>query len=77
MTTNRRDFLKTAALVGCAAAVTSRSAAEAASLPSADYSKLDEVLNSPDHAWFLNKMDPAEAERREKAAREFRGRYDD
>ena len=47
MTTNRRDFLKTAALVGCASAVTSHSVAETASRPKADYSKLDEVLRQP------------------------------
>ncbi|MFQ5496133.1 MAG: hydroxylamine oxidoreductase, partial [Phycisphaerae bacterium] len=37
--------------------------------------KLDEVLNSTNHQWFLNKMDPAEVERRRKAAEEFRKRY--
>jgi hypothetical protein len=38
--------------------------------------KLTEVLNSPDHRWYLNKMDPEqEAERRE-AAEEFKARYE-
>ena len=37
--------------------------------------KVDEVLNSADHKWYLNKMDPAEAERRAKAAEDFKKRY--
>ncbi|MCB9913755.1 MAG: hydroxylamine oxidoreductase [Planctomycetes bacterium] len=37
--------------------------------------KLDEVLNTPDHRWYLGKMDPAEAEKRAKAAEEFKKRY--
>jgi hypothetical protein len=37
--------------------------------------KLDEVLNSTDHRWYLNKMDAAEAARRAKATDEFRKRY--
>lgn len=37
--------------------------------------KLDEVLAGENHRWFLGKMDPAEAERRRKAAEEFRERY--
>ena len=37
--------------------------------------KLDEVLNSSDHRWFLGKMDPAEQARRKKAAEEFKARY--
>jgi len=37
--------------------------------------KLHEVLNSPNHRWYLNKMDPVEVERRGKAAEEFRKRY--
>lgn len=37
--------------------------------------KLTEVLNSDDHKWFLGKMDPAEKERRKKAAEEFKARY--
>ena len=37
--------------------------------------RLREVLNSPNHRWYENKMDPAEAERRKKAAEEFNERY--
>jgi hypothetical protein len=37
--------------------------------------KLDEVLESADHRWYLDKMDPGEAARRAKAAEEFRKRY--
>jgi hypothetical protein len=37
--------------------------------------KLREVLESPDHRWFENKMDSAEVERRKKAAEEFNTRY--
>jgi hypothetical protein len=37
--------------------------------------KLDSVLNSDDHKWFLGKMDPEEAARRKKAAEEFKARY--
>ncbi len=37
--------------------------------------KLDEVLSSPNHSWYINKLDPAEKERRAKAAEEFRKRY--
>ncbi|MHC5212779.1 MAG: multiheme c-type cytochrome [Planctomycetota bacterium] len=37
--------------------------------------KLDEVLRSNDHKWFLGQMDPAEAERRKAAAEEFKQRY--
>ncbi len=39
--------------------------------------KLDEVLNSDDHKWFLGKTDPAEAARRKQAADEFKARYKD
>jgi len=39
--------------------------------------KLREVLESPDHQWFENKMDPAEVERRKMAAEEFNARYQD
>lgn len=38
--------------------------------------KLHEILNSPNHRWYLNKMDPEEVERRRKAAEEFRRRYE-
>jgi hypothetical protein len=37
--------------------------------------KLQEVLNSDDHKWFLGKMDPEEAARRKQAAEEFKARY--
>ncbi len=37
--------------------------------------KLEEVLNGPDHRWFLGEMDPAEAAKRAKAAEEFKDRY--
>ncbi len=37
--------------------------------------KIEEVLNSDDHKWYLGKMDPSEKERRRKAAEEFRKRY--
>ena len=37
--------------------------------------KLEEVLNSDDHKWFLGKMDPEEAEARRRAAEEFKARY--
>jgi hypothetical protein len=38
--------------------------------------KLDEVLNSDNHKWFLGKMDPAEAERRKAAQEQFRAQYE-
>ncbi len=37
--------------------------------------KLDEVLNSDDHKWFLGKMDSEEQARRKAAAEEFKERY--
>jgi len=37
--------------------------------------KLDEVLNSENHRWYLNKMSPEEKARRKKAAEEFKARY--
>jgi len=37
--------------------------------------RIEAVLNSKDHRWYLDKMDPAEKARRAKAAREFRERY--
>ncbi len=37
--------------------------------------KLDEVLNSPNHRWYLNKMDPAAQEERKKRQEEFMQRY--
>ncbi len=36
---------------------------------------LDKTLNTENHKWFLNKMDPAEKARREAAVEEFQGRY--
>ncbi len=38
--------------------------------------KLDEVLNSDDHKWFIGKMDDGEKEARKKAATDFKKRYD-
>jgi hydroxylamine dehydrogenase len=38
--------------------------------------KLDQILASDDHKWFIGKMDPDEAARRKKAAEEFRERYE-
>ncbi|MHC4975792.1 MAG: multiheme c-type cytochrome [Planctomycetota bacterium] len=38
--------------------------------------KLDEVLNSDNHSWYLGKMDPEEAARRKAAQDEFKSRYD-
>jgi len=37
--------------------------------------KIDEVLNSDNHKWYLGKMDPEDAARRAKAAEEFKARY--
>jgi len=37
--------------------------------------KLDEVLNSDDHKWYLDKLDPEEKAKRKKAAEEFKARY--
>jgi hydroxylamine dehydrogenase len=39
--------------------------------------KLDEILNSDNHKWFLGKMDPDEVARRKQAAQEFKDRYKD
>ncbi len=36
---------------------------------------LDETLETPNHRWFIGKMDPDEKAAREKAAQEFRERY--
>ena len=36
---------------------------------------IDKTLNSDNHKWYLNKMDPAEKARREAALKEFQGRY--
>ena len=37
--------------------------------------KLDEVLNSDNHKWYLDKMDPKEKERRKKAAAALKAKY--
>ena len=37
--------------------------------------KLNEILNTANHRWYLNKMDPQEAAQRKKAAEEFKARY--
>jgi len=37
--------------------------------------KLEAVLNSDDHKWFLGKMDPEETARRKQSAEEFKARY--
>jgi hypothetical protein len=37
--------------------------------------KLDEVLNSPNHRWYLDKLDPAEREDRRQRQEEFKQRY--
>lgn len=37
--------------------------------------KLEEVLNHPNHNWYLNKMDPAEKAERERRQQEFQKRY--
>ena len=41
------------------------------------HDKLEEVLNSDDHKWYINKMDPEEAAERKAAADEFKGRYNE
>lgn len=38
--------------------------------------KLDDVLNSDEHKWYLGKVDPEEAARRQRALDEFRKRYE-
>ena len=38
-------------------------------------SKIEEVLESEDHRWYIDKMDPEEAARRKKAQEEFQNRY--
>jgi hypothetical protein len=37
--------------------------------------KLEEVLNAPNHNWYINKMDPAEAKARAERQVEFQKRY--
>ena len=39
--------------------------------------KIEEVLNTDNHKWFVGKLDPAEAAKRKQAADEFKARYDD
>jgi nitrate/TMAO reductase-like tetraheme cytochrome c subunit len=38
--------------------------------------RLDAILNSDDHKWYLGKMDPEEIAKRKKAAAEFKARYE-
>lgn len=38
--------------------------------------KLEEVLGADDHKWFIGRMDPEEAARRQRAAEDFRARYE-
>ncbi|MFO0829387.1 MAG: multiheme c-type cytochrome [Phycisphaerales bacterium] len=38
--------------------------------------RIDAVLNGADHNWYLGKMDPEEAARREKATEDFKARYE-
>ena len=37
--------------------------------------KLAEMLNSPNHRWFIDKMDPTEREERRQRQEEFKLRY--
>ena len=37
--------------------------------------KIEEVLNSVNHRWYLNKMDPAELKARQERQAEFQNRY--
>ncbi len=39
--------------------------------------KIEETLETKNHRWYINKMDPAEKARRAKAAEEFKARYKD
>jgi hypothetical protein len=36
---------------------------------------IDKVLSSENHRWFLNQMDPEEAERRKATLKEFQEKY--
>jgi len=38
--------------------------------------KLEEVLSRDEHKWYTGSTDPAEKERRQKAAEEFKKRYE-
>ena len=40
------------------------------------HAKIDEVLRTDDHKWFIGELDPEEAARRAEAAAEFRARYE-
>jgi hydroxylamine dehydrogenase len=55
----------------------SRESGDAQKVAAADAlaKKLDEVLGAPNHRWYLNKMDPAEQERRKQQMEEFQKRY--
>ncbi len=55
----------------------SKSSGDPAKVAAADklHAKLREVLDSKNHRWFENKMDPAEAAQRKKSAQEFKARY--
>jgi hypothetical protein len=37
--------------------------------------RLEEILNAPNHRWYLNRMDPAEKAQRDKQREEFQERY--
>ena len=37
--------------------------------------KIEEILNTDNHKWYIGKMDPEEKERRKKDAEEFKARY--
>ena len=37
--------------------------------------RLNEILNSKNHKWYLNKMDPSEKEKREARQADFKARY--
>ncbi|MBI2421758.1 MAG: cytochrome c3 family protein [Candidatus Hydrogenedentes bacterium] len=54
-----------------------RASGDAAKVQAADalHAKLDEILNSSNHNWYLNKMDPAEKAEREQRMKEFQDRY--
>jgi hypothetical protein len=39
------------------------------------HAKIEQVLSSKDHSWYIGQMDPAEADRRKKQAEEFKARY--
>ena len=37
--------------------------------------RLDEILNSKNHRWYIDKMDPAEKEKRKIRQADFKARY--